>query len=174
MGGADPFRNAATHYFLPSENEWYKAAYHKNDGVTADYWSYATGSDTAPTAVTSGTTPGTAVYDQPAGQGPAAVDQSGGLSPYGIQGQTGNVYQWMETDYSDPGNGDSSGDRGIRGGIWFNSSTLLQSSSRDSNASGSSGGIGFRVASVPEPSCAVLILSAGVVRLARRRHRAAL
>ena len=27
-----------TIYVIPTENEWYKAAYHKNDGVTGNYW----------------------------------------------------------------------------------------------------------------------------------------
>ena len=30
---------------IPTENEWYKAAYHKNDGVTANYWEQPTSSD---------------------------------------------------------------------------------------------------------------------------------
>lgn len=25
-------------YFLPTEDEWYKAAYHANDGITGNYW----------------------------------------------------------------------------------------------------------------------------------------
>jgi formylglycine-generating enzyme len=41
-------RNSGADVFLPSENEWYKAAYHKNDGNTANYWLYATKSDVAP------------------------------------------------------------------------------------------------------------------------------
>lgn len=46
--------------FVPNEDEWYKAAYY--DGNTSTYFDYATGSDTAPTAVASGMTAGTAVY----------------------------------------------------------------------------------------------------------------
>jgi formylglycine-generating enzyme len=30
---AGPYRNANAHYFLPSENEWYKAAYYSPGGV---------------------------------------------------------------------------------------------------------------------------------------------
>jgi probable HAF family extracellular repeat protein len=30
-------RNPGAKWFLPSENEWYKAAYHKNDGITGKY-----------------------------------------------------------------------------------------------------------------------------------------
>jgi formylglycine-generating enzyme required for sulfatase activity len=31
-------RNPGAKWWLPSEDEWYKAAYHKNDGVTGNYW----------------------------------------------------------------------------------------------------------------------------------------
>lgn len=33
---------------ITSEDEWYKAAYHKNDGVTGNYFDYPTGSDGSP------------------------------------------------------------------------------------------------------------------------------
>src|SRR5207245_6756989 len=33
-------RNAGAVWFLPTENQWYKAAYHKNDGITGNYWDY--------------------------------------------------------------------------------------------------------------------------------------
>lgn len=97
LGGENLFRHKDAFYFLPSEDEWYKAAYHQNDGVTANYWDYATGSNTAPTPVASGTDSGTAVYD---GQsGPADVNLSGGLSPYGTMGQNGNVWEWSESAF---------------------------------------------------------------------------
>ena len=35
-------------WVIPSEDEWYKAAYHKNDGVTGNYWDYPTSSNTLP------------------------------------------------------------------------------------------------------------------------------
>ena len=77
-GGENLYRHKDAYYFLPSEDEWYKAAYHKNDGVTANYWDYATGSNAIPTAVASGTGAGTAVYNgQP---GPVDVNNEGGLS----------------------------------------------------------------------------------------------
>ncbi|MEQ1854097.1 MAG: SUMF1/EgtB/PvdO family nonheme iron enzyme, partial [Chthoniobacteraceae bacterium] len=38
----------ATKYYLPTENEWYKAAYHKNDGNTANYWLLPTKSNIMP------------------------------------------------------------------------------------------------------------------------------
>lgn len=42
--------NAA--YHIPTENEWYKAAYYKGGSTNAGYWLYATQSNSAPTAVT--------------------------------------------------------------------------------------------------------------------------
>ena len=38
-------RNAGATWAIPSRDEWYKAAYHKNDGVTANYWNYPTSQD---------------------------------------------------------------------------------------------------------------------------------
>ena len=45
--GFNETRNPSATYFIPSENEWYKAAYHKNDGVTANFWDYPTSKDAA-------------------------------------------------------------------------------------------------------------------------------
>jgi len=173
-GGKNLYRHKDAYYFLPSEDEWYKAAYHKNDGVTANYWDYATGSNTAPTAVASGTGSGTAVYFQ---GGPADITQAGGLSPYGTMGQTGNVWEWQESAFHAP-NDNPSEQRAICGGS-FGDDNLgngnLRSSGRYPYTPASAAiGVGFRVASVPEPTSTVLMISAGLLALARRRRRAAL
>ena len=75
-----------TTYFLPTENEWYKAAFYSGSGST--YYQYATGSNSVPTAVYSGTVAGTAVFygNGESPTAPAAVDEAGGLSPYGTMG----------------------------------------------------------------------------------------
>jgi hypothetical protein len=170
LGGTDYIRNAHAEYFLPSENEFYKAAYYSPGGT---YYQYATGSNTAPTAVASGTAAGTAVYNQPYAQGPAAVNQAGGLSPYGTMGQSGNVFQWNETDYSDPTN-NSFNDPVRRGGGWNRPSGLLSSSDRYYGVPTNSGdGIGFRVASVesvPEPST-YLLVAVGLLGLAMAKRK---
>ena len=57
--GVSEIRNSNATYFMPSENEWYKAAYHKNNGVTggaANYFDYPTSSDTVPTVATANAT----------------------------------------------------------------------------------------------------------------------
>ena len=166
-GGENLFRNKDAYYFLPSEDEWYKAAYHKDDGVTANYWDYATGSNTAPTAVGSGTGTGTAVYNNVTSS-PAAVNNNGGLSPYGTMGQNGNVFEWNESA--------SSEGPAVRGGFWAGTESLLRSSTRfnlDPTDVLNDIGLGFRVASIPEPSTAafMILIPVGAWSLRRRRSR---
>ena len=127
---ANPFRNSNAHYFLPSEDEWYKAAYYDPDhgGVgVGGYYDYATGSDIAPGAVASGTASGTAVYN--GRSGPADITSAGGLSSYGTMAQNGNVWEWGESGFTAP-NDTAVESRVIRSGYWFSSSGALQSSSR--------------------------------------------
>jgi formylglycine-generating enzyme required for sulfatase activity len=180
-GGENLYRNKDAYYFLPSENEYYKAAYYDPNKVGgAGYWRYATGSDTAPTPVASGTTAGTAVYKQTFGQGPAAVNSAGGLSPYGTMGQTGNVWEWQETAI-DRVNNSSSENRKVVGGAWFDQGGSLFTPPRATppppnppeDPSLSDASVGFRVASVPEPSAVVAsLLGLGVLAARRRRQRA--
>ena len=97
LGGSSEnlFRHKDAHFWLPSLDEWYKAAYYDptaNGGLGA-YFNYPNGSDTAPMAVTSGMDPNTAVFNQDIAQGPADVMSAGGLSPYGIMGLGGNAFE---------------------------------------------------------------------------------
>jgi formylglycine-generating enzyme required for sulfatase activity len=173
------YRNSLAKYVLPSYNEWYKAAYYNpND---SNYYNFTNGSDTEPTAVVSGTTTGTAVYGQSFGQGPANVNDAGGLSPYGVMGLGGNVWEWEESS-GDLLNSSSSSSstRGFRGGDWSNNSGGLSSSTRGSYASPSyrDSLFGFRVASlsssappaVPEPSMMVIGTLFGIGGLMAKRR----
>jgi formylglycine-generating enzyme required for sulfatase activity len=138
--GENRFRHKDAKYFLPSEDEWYKAAYY-NGSV---YFDYPTGSNNLPVPISSGTNPETAVYD---GQsGPADVTQAGGLSPYGTMGQGGNTYEWIESAV-DGVNDLTTETRVRRGGSWLTVSSVLRSSFRGSNNPDSEiNSIGFRVA----------------------------
>ena len=169
LDGENLYRHKDAFYFLPSEDEWYKSAYHKNDGVTANYWDYATGSNSIPTAVASGTGAGTAVYNEQSA--PTAVDNDGGLSAYGTRGQSGNVFEWNESAFD--GLNDFSGEgRAVRGGTWYDSELFLSPSVRGSfTAAFEDFYVGFRVASVPEPSCAMLMIGSGLMLLARRHRK---
>jgi formylglycine-generating enzyme len=145
------YHNSLARYFLPSIDEWYKAAfYNPADGV---YYNYPTGSDLTPTAVASGTAPNTAVYNHLLSQGPADITLAGGLSPYGTMGQGGNVGEWQETDYDLLNNANAS-NPSLRGGNWHSSSTILLRQTRGlGNPDTNSAIIGFRVVSiVPEPN----------------------
>jgi formylglycine-generating enzyme len=159
------FRNSLAKYWLPSSNEWYKAAYGNLNGT----WNnYATGSDSAPTSVASGTAANTAVYTPQSG--PADITSAGGLSPWGTMGQGGNVWEWNESAF-DGSNNTAGENRELRGGSWENVGSLLDASIRDSfDPTDGYISLGFRVASVPEPS-ALSLLAVGLGGMAMMRRR---
>jgi len=148
----NPFRNTQARYFMPSADEWHKAAYF--DPMNDRYWLYPYGSDDPPAAVASGTDPGTAVYNQ---DGPADVMLAGGENLFGLVGMAGNVYDFEETS-ADLSNNILFARRGANGGSWtFDLTLSLSSSFRNSGlpqASQSTAGI--RVASIPEPNSLVV------------------
>jgi len=157
---------------LPSMDEWYKAAYYdpNANGGTGGYWSFPTGSDGVPVIVSGGTTAGTAVYTLMGPEGPADITNAGGLSPYGVMGLGGNAREWEETTV-DLLNNSPSSERGVRGGGWLDLSDLLSASGRNSfDPSTQFFYHGFRVASIPEPSSAALLML-GTVGLWQRRKR---
>jgi hypothetical protein len=49
--GNVPSKNATAAYWIPLENEWYKAAFYKGGGTNAGYWLFATQSNAVPYAV---------------------------------------------------------------------------------------------------------------------------
>jgi formylglycine-generating enzyme required for sulfatase activity len=166
LGGTNLYRHKNAHYFLPSENEWYKAAYYNPAG--SNYFLYPTASSTVPTAVSGGTNAGTAVYNN---NGIAVVSDAGGLSSYGTMAQGGNLWDRIETAFDGENSSPTEG-RVIRGGGPADTEASLQSSFRGfSDPSGEISGIGFRVASVPEPSTYALLLMTGAGALWWARGR---
>ena len=164
IGGENLLRHKDAYYFLPNENEWYKGAYGSPSGA---WYNFPTGSDSAPAGVSSGTDADTAIYGRPIG--PSDITSAGGLSGYGTMGQGGNVYEWSETAVGDS--------QILRGGAWdmdvVPEGGLLSSSVRDIIPPWlEDSAVGFRVASVPEPS-ALLLLAVGLGGLALVRRRRA-
>jgi len=141
-------READATWVIPSEDEWYKAAYHKRDGPMGDYYDYPTQSDTAPTTeAPPGTdiTSGSANYDVVVGNTTAvgAYDWKPSESTYGTYDQGGNVWEW----YGAVLYGSS---RGLRGGSYNNASNVLHAAYRIGlHPTTETGGIGFRVARIP-------------------------
>jgi formylglycine-generating enzyme required for sulfatase activity len=148
------YRNSLAKYFLPSEDEWYKAAYGMSNG--GGYSLYTTGSDLAPAGVAGGTLPGTTVWG---GQvSPSDVMSAGGLSSYGTMAQGGNIWEMLETAKEVSNNSDVNSLRAMRGGDYSDDlvpewqlSTTSPSWSAD-NKLDDTFNKGFRVAAVPEPT----------------------
>ena len=187
-GGTAPAVNSGASYFLPTENQWYKAAYYKGGSTNAGYWQYATQvTGTAPTAVTAGgtgigsagSTGNFANYSEGADWNSqngnvTTVGTNGGASAYGAFDMSGNVVEWNDLT------GAAGSTRGLLGGGWADSAFGLSSSEGNTLDLSFQGNavIGFRLASpvvVPEPSTyamALAGLACGGYSVFRRRKRA--
>ena len=94
---------------LPNEDEWFKAAYHMNDGVTGNYFDYPTASNEQPLIATADefgnvSNPGANVVNYANGAdwnslngNVTTVASAGSPSAYGTFDQAGNVDEWTET-----------------------------------------------------------------------------
>ena len=157
FNGRSITRNAGAKVFLPSENEWYKAAYY--DPATSAYFYYPTGSNSRPTASSPTGLVNHANYDGVVGNLTDVGAYSGTTSPYGAFDMGGNVSQW-----DDASGGLSGSYRELRGGSWivdtrdddlvsvernFSDPTTETSDSTDGTSTGTGfNDVGFRVASI--------------------------
>jgi sulfatase modifying factor 1 len=140
-------RQAGATVFLPSENEWYKAAYY--NPASSSYFHYPTSSNTTPTASGPTALANHANYANAVGNLTPVGAYSGTTSPYGAFDMGGNVYQWNEALIGLF--------RGVRGGAFDSFAFPLQSANRSFFLPANElSDVGFRVAMVPEPSSFVL------------------
>ena len=162
-------RNENATIFLPTEDEWYKAAYY--DASASRYFDFPTSSDVQPgcRAPTSAHNFANCEEFPPYGPNyPVSVGSyTGSASRYGTFDQGGNVWEWTETIAD-------GGKRVMRGGSYTGPGAFLKADFRtvldptfyDYND------FGFRIAMVPEPSTGLLMI-AGVLGIAgSRRGRA--
>jgi sulfatase modifying factor 1 len=155
------------HFVLPTEDEWYKAAYYKGGSLDAGYWDYATQSDTLPDNNPPELDTGNSANYHSGGTGPFAIgppyysNEVGayGLSPgpYGTFDQCGNVSERTETLVEEwfPV---------VRGASLGLSAGYLRASYRALTAPAGEGqASGFRVGWVPEPGGLPLLVTAMIL-----------
>jgi formylglycine-generating enzyme len=164
------YRNKLATYFLPSTNEWHKAAYY--DAVADLYYDYPTGSDSVPDGIDfAGDTGFDAVFfDGAANPNPNDVFNVGIASPTGAFGLGGNVFEWDETAF-DRTNDSPNEQRRASGGSWQTQDFVFEASNTLGGTTPSFQGhsVGFRVAYVPEPASWTLIFGGALIGWARRR-----
>jgi hypothetical protein len=162
--GATITRNLGATWFLPSTNEWYKAAYY--DPGTDSYFDYPTSSDVAPTRDVPPGNNNSANYFNGSALGVTDVGAyTLSTTPVGAYDMGGNVSEWTE-DFSIV----ITTDRELRGGNWAGGVMMLMASasSLDRAAHNAGQDAGFRVAAlsaVPEATSLLLLSAVTTVSL---------
>ena len=111
-------------YWLPSEDDWYKAAYYDpTKNGTGGYWTYATQSDTLPNYDTIGTNSANYNDERPSNNKLTPVGTYvNSTSYYGTYDMTGNQWEWNDGIVLAPTSGqpgqDQPSSRIVRGGSW--------------------------------------------------------
>jgi formylglycine-generating enzyme required for sulfatase activity len=166
--------NPGAAFTIPTENEWYKAAFYSpsKGGTSAPgYYLYATQSDSIPgnndESPSNQANYNNGVYSVTGVGGYSASQNyltdvgafSGSASFYGTFDQSGNVFQWNDLTNA------AGALRGSRGEDWGGTSSYYLSSSGRYEIAPSveTWSLGFRLASpvaVPEPSTAAMVLAA--------------
>jgi len=185
ISGTAPAKNPGATFFIPTEDQWYKAAYYKGGSTNAGYWTYATQSNSTPTAVTAGVTgigsagstgnfanfSSSASWNGQAGN-VTTVGTNGGPSAYGAFDMSGNVSEWND------GTAANGWTPGRRGGPYSTTPPSLSSTvSYTGDQAGSNETRGFRLASSPIPEIelaglgSVLALVTGTLGLLEPRRR---
>jgi formylglycine-generating enzyme required for sulfatase activity len=185
-------KDPAAQFWIPSENEWYKAAYYQpaaGGGDADGYWLYPTQSNTKPNSrngstldpnsanmisndgLDNGFNGGFAVTNSPIPDDSQDYRTPVGAftqadSYYGTFDQGGNVWEWNDAYMGLWG-------RGRRGGTWgsWEGDGLMATDRPYAFYSSEFDGLGFRVATVPEPTAGASAMVGAAWMLSRRRRQ---
>jgi formylglycine-generating enzyme required for sulfatase activity len=178
-------RSPTATYWIPTRDEWFKAAYYRSGGTRAGYWSYPTMSAQAPSNLLSSTGTNNAnyllhvsnpdpqyIYTDPINYLTPVGAFAASPGPYGTYDMGGNVWQYTETLVN---NGIT---RVTLGGSWQQYAVYMISTMYTGDGSTvEHSNLGFRVATIPEPPSLTLLLAAGMCAVGvwtrrRRKHHA--
>jgi formylglycine-generating enzyme required for sulfatase activity len=147
-------KDAGAQVYIPTEDEWYKAAYY--NAASQNYSLYPNGQNTITTA--------DANYGSSASADVGTF--SGAPSFYGTFDQGGNVWEWNDAVIS-------LNSRGKRWSAWdwYGPSGVIASTGGTlSEPEDEFMGTGFRLAMIPEPSAPILTMLASCMMLIRRKR----
>lgn len=135
------YRTANARYWIPSEDEWYKAAYHDPENSPEYYWKYATRSNNLPDDTKNAFLgPNAANYNDKQDNGNVYVpvgSYKNSVSYYGAYDMTGNVWEWNDAVIETPVPKNNRPDsRGVRGGSYSQGIVAVESSTRRDYPSG--------------------------------------
>jgi formylglycine-generating enzyme len=170
--GIPPTLNPAARFSIPTNDQWYKAAFYDPDldSGNGGFWTYATRSDAQP-----GNQTGSLPNQANVVSGGVSLNQTtavggfpGSGSRYGTFDQLGNVEEWTSWAVS----GTNSSGRAIRGGSFRSSvdpgQTLVRDRIGRQAASYEGRTVGFRLAAPfdPQPFAAATLFAAPIAELA--------
>ena len=170
-------RSGTATWVLPTVDEWYKAAFYTGGGTNSAYWIYTTQNNSVPSNVLSATGTNNGNFASVSNQPPftTETDPTNWLTPvgafaaspgpYGTFDMGGDAWQWNETSVGGIG-------RDYRGGSFAGGAGGMTSYSGYGNPLSTLAGedLGFRVAYVPEPSAAALLMLASFIAICVRHH----
>ena len=146
-------RNPEGMVFLPSADEWYKAAYY--DSISGHYFDYPARSDaeiacTIPGAIanTANCVPGLGEQASHVWDFRSVGSYTNAESPNGTFDQGGNIFEWNEKSFG--------GYRSVRGGAFSTTASAAAASLRQAISAYNEGNnVGFRVVMIDRPTIAI-------------------
>jgi sulfatase modifying factor 1 len=168
--------NLGAQVYIPTSNEWHKAAYYQyyeQQYPDPDlyqnpvYSLYPNQQDEITTT--------DANYGMAVGHSTDVGSYENARSPYGTFDQGGNVYEWSDGVLGDStsqlrGGAWNSGGRLVRAGVIVDSGLASFDTPLVQDRSFESDSIGFRVASIPEPSTLIMTLLFSTALITQRRR----